>query len=126
LLLELGIMNNVVELRRELRVDPVCEQVFWRQQASGSLTAAGVRNLSESGISFLMHASQTDVPRVGDRIQVRFLHHTRGLRAFVVKWIGQGKAGMAVGCSRVDFSVTDEALVERALSMLGARPAMAA
>ncbi|HEV8607000.1 MAG TPA: hypothetical protein VGQ99_16790 [Tepidisphaeraceae bacterium] len=118
-------MNITEELRRELRVNPICEQVFWRQHFITPLLAARVRNISECGISFRLHDAK-DVPRVGDQIQVKFLHQTLGMKPFVVKWIGHGKAGAAVGCALMDFSIIDGAQMAQLRCLKSGSRALAA
>ena len=107
-------MNTGSDQRRELRVDPVCEQIFWRQHITTPLLAGKLRNVSESGISFCLHNSEENPPRVGDPIQVKFLRHTRGLKPFRIMWIAHTKAGLALGCALASSTYAAEAILAQA------------
>ena len=107
-------MNTGSDQRREMRVDPVCEHIFWRRHITTPLLAGQLRNVSESGISFRMHDSQKEPPHVGEHIQVKFLRHTRGLKPFRIMWISHTKAGLALGCARVSSTDAAEAILAQA------------
>src|SRR5438132_10439712 len=94
-------MNIVRDHRREPRVQPACEQLFWRQHLATPLLAARMRDISQSGVAFDVHQTHSAVPKVGEEIQVRFLHTTKSMRSFRVMWLARGEGGISLGAARM-------------------------